>query len=104
MNRVFEARAEVARLSADARWLNDQIATAQAAAPGLDRLVQTYRLAMNAGQADVLSYYTAWNNLARNQIDLLTLQQQLADTEIALELAAGLYRLEGASLNEKGGS
>jgi outer membrane protein TolC len=104
VNRVFETRAEIARLSADARWLNAQIAAAQAAAPGLDRLVQTYRLAMNAGQADVLSYYTAWNNLTRNQIDLLTLQQQLADTEIALELAAGLYRLEGASFNEKGGS
>lgn len=103
VNRVFETRAEIARLSAEARWLNDQIAVVQAAAPGLDRLVQTYRLAMNAGQADVLSYYTAWNNLTRNQIDLLTLQQQLADTEIALELAAGLYRLEGAPFNEKGG-
>jgi outer membrane protein, heavy metal efflux system len=97
VNRVFEARAQIAKLLTDARWLNAQIAAARASEPGLDRLVQTYRLAVNAGQADVLSYYTAWNTLTEKQIDVLTLQWQLADTRTALELASGLYRLDAAS-------
>lgn len=102
VNRVFEARAEIARLLADARWLNAQIATAQAAEPGLDRLVRTYRLAVSAGQADVLSYYTAWNNLTGKQIEVLTFQRQLIETRIALELASGLYRLDANATGEKG--
>jgi len=92
-SRVFEARAEVAKLLSAARWLNDQLQTAQAATPGLERLVDTYRQAVNAGQADVLSYYTAWNNLAQHRMDLLALQAQLIETRIGLELATGLYRV-----------
>jgi outer membrane protein TolC len=103
INRIFEARADIAKLLADARWLNAQIATAQSAEPGLDRLVQTYRVAVNAGQADVLSYYTAWNNLTQKQIEVLTLQRELADTRIALELASGFYRIDDAAAHEKGG-
>lgn len=93
-SRVFEARADVAKLLNDAHWLNQQIQTAQAATPGLERLVNTYRQAVNAGQADVLSYYTAWNNLAQNRIDLLGLQEQLMETQIGLELATGRYRVD----------
>ena len=100
-DRLFEARAEIVKRLADARWLNKQIAAAQSAEPGLDRLVRTYRRAVNAGQADVLSYYTAWNNLTQKQIEVLALQQQLTETHIALELASGLYRLEAGAAEEK---
>ena len=102
VDRVFEARAEIAGLLSDARWLNAQIATAHAAEPGLEHLVQTYRSAVNAGQADVLSYYTAWNNLTKKQIEVLTLQQKLIETQIALELASGLYRLDAVGTNKMG--
>lgn len=96
-NRVFETRADVAALAANLRALNGQIETAQAAEPGLQRLVEAYRRATNQGQADVLSYYTAWNNLAQQQIEILSLEQQLAETRIALELATGLFQIDEAA-------
>ncbi len=90
--RVFEARAEIARLLTEARNLQQEIETARAAEPGLERLVTTYRQAVNAGQADVLSYYSAWNNLTQKRIDVLVFEQQLMQTRIALELASGCYQ------------
>lgn len=94
VNRIFETRSEIATLVADLQSLNAQIETARAAEPGLQRLVEAYRQATNDHQADALSYYTAWNNLAQQQIDILNLQQQLAETRIALELATGLFRID----------
>jgi len=93
-SRIFEAHAEIARLLADAHWLNTQIATTRAAQPGLERLLTSYRAAVNAGQADILGYYTAWNDLTGTQIEVLALQQQLVETRIALELASGRYRID----------
>ena len=37
--------------------------------PGLQRLADTYRQAVAQGQADVLSYYTAWNDLTPKRLD-----------------------------------
>lgn len=89
--RVFEARAEIARLLTEARTFQQELETARAAEPGLERLVTTYRQAVNAGQADVLSYYTAWNNLTQKRIEVLGFEQQLMQSRIALELASGRY-------------
>lgn len=97
VNRVFEARAEIARLLAEAQSLNEQIQTAMAANAGLERLEQAYRTALNSGQADILSYYTAWNNVTQNRVAVLTLKEQLLQTRIALELASGLYRLDAGA-------
>ena len=94
VNRVFEARAEIARLVAEAESLNEQIQTATAANASLERLEQAYRTALNSGQADVLSYYTAWNNVTQNRVAVLMLKEQLLQTRIALELASGRYRLD----------
>jgi cobalt-zinc-cadmium efflux system outer membrane protein len=91
VGRVFDGRADIAAAVADLRALNQQIADAQAAVPNLQHLVDAYRQAMDNGNADVLSYYVAWNNLAQKRLGVLRLQQQLADTRIALELAAGRY-------------
>ncbi len=96
VNRVFEARIEVAKLLAGIEILNGQIKTALEAEPGLERLVSTYRQAVNLGQADVLSYYNAWNSLTEKRIEVLTLKRQLIQARLALELATGLYRLEEA--------
>ena len=89
--RVFDARADIATALADLRALNGQIADAEAAVPNLQRLVDAYKQAIDHGDADVLSYYVAWNNLAQKRLGMLRLQQQLADTRVALELAAGRY-------------
>ncbi len=91
VSRTFDARADIATAVVDLRALNVQIADAQAAVPTLQRLVDTYKQALDHGNADVLSYYVAWNNLAQKRLGVLRLQQQLADTRIALELATGRY-------------
>jgi len=93
VNRVFEARSEVVKYLTEIRWLNAQIRTAKDAVPSLERLVDTYRTAVDAGQADVLSYYTAWNDLTQKRIDILKFQQKLVEARISLELATGLYQV-----------
>jgi outer membrane protein, heavy metal efflux system len=93
MSRVFEARSDIAQLLALGASLDSQVRTALEAVPGLEKLVDTYRLALGGGQADILSYYTAWNSLTEKRIEVLSLRQSLAETRIALEVASGLYRL-----------
>jgi outer membrane protein TolC len=89
--RIFEARSAIVQSLADIGSLNEQIAAAEAAMPSLERLVNTYELALGQHNMDVLSYYTAINDLAQKKIDLLKLKQQLMDNKIAIELAAGTY-------------
>lgn len=95
VDRVFQARANIGQLLARIPLLNDEIRNAEATEGSSRRLVETYRRALDQGQADVLSYYTAWNDLTQAQIHVLQLKQQLADTRIGLELASGLYQLPG---------
>ncbi len=91
ISRIFDARADIASALADIRSINDQIAQAQAATAGLQNLVDSYRQALDHGNADVLSYYQAYGTLMQNSLDVLKLQQQLAENRIALEIAAGRY-------------
>ncbi len=91
VNRVFEARSDVAMAFADIQSLTDEIAAAEAAVPELRTLVETYKFTMEKGNTDVLSYYTAQGNLAQKELDMLKLKQSLAESKIALELASGRY-------------
>jgi cobalt-zinc-cadmium efflux system outer membrane protein len=91
LNRLFEARSQIAMSLADIRSLMGQIAAAESAIPGLEWLVSTYRSALDRGNTDVLSYYTAIGVLAQKRLDLLKLKQQLVQNRIALEIAAGQY-------------
>jgi cobalt-zinc-cadmium efflux system outer membrane protein len=91
LSRVFDAHADIAMALADIKAINQQIKDAQDAIPNLQKLVDVYKVAVDHGNADVLSYYLAWNNLAQKNLDLLKLQQQLADNRIALEIATGRY-------------
>jgi outer membrane protein TolC len=93
--RVYDARADISAAIEDIQSINQQIADAEAAVPNLQHLVDVYREATDRGGADVLSYYEAWNNLARKNLDILKLKQQLADNRIALEVAAGRYFPDG---------
>jgi len=93
VNRVFEARSEIAMLIANAGGIEEQLYIAEESVPGLQRLVNGYRQATGQGLADVLSYYTAWNNLFARQMEIVTLKQQLLETRIALEITAGVYQL-----------
>ncbi len=89
--RVFETRADIAAAIDDVQAIEDQLDAQQAAIPSLQKLVDTYRVNLDRGNVDVLSYYTALGNLVAKQIDVLKLQQQLADNRIALEIAIGRY-------------
>ena len=97
-NRVFQTRNDIARLLVTITWLNDQVATAQAGKPILQKLVVTLREALRQGQATVVLYYTALINLTATQIQILTYQQQLIDTLITLELETGYYRIQDIGL------
>ena len=97
LSRVFQARSDIAVQLKDVASLTEQIAAAEAALPSLEQLVQTYRLAIERGFADVLNYYTAWNTLSQKKIDLLKLKQQLEHARIALELAAGEDLSQGSA-------
>lgn len=87
--RVYNARADIVAALINITALNLQVADAQAAVPNLQHLVEVYKEAVDRGNADVLSYYVAWNDLSKKLIEVLQLQQQLADTRIALEIASG---------------
>ncbi|MDE3119840.1 MAG: TolC family protein, partial [Nitrospirota bacterium] len=95
VSRVFQARNDIATLLVGIRWLNDQVRNAQEAKPILTRLVDKLRSALSGGQATVVLYYTALIDLTAKRIQILALQQQLVDAMIALELATGLYELDG---------
>lgn len=91
VDRVFTARADVATAVEDIRAINEEIAEAETAIPSLERLVDAYRQAVDARNADVLSYYAARNDLANKRIELVKLKQLLMQTGIALELASGQF-------------
>ncbi len=93
-NRVFQSNADIAELLVTTTSLNKQIQSIHHALPDLESLVNTYKLAIEVGQADVLTYYTAWNNCTDKKIELISLQLQLDEARIALEIATGSYHLQ----------
>ena len=92
-SRVFQARADIAELLVTIALLNQQIQSVRHAIPDLSNLVKAYQSAIEIGQVDVLNYYTAWNTLTDKKIDLLTLELQLVQSKIALEVASGRYQV-----------
>ncbi len=89
--RVFTARADIAEALDGIAAVNDQIVAAEAALPALERLVKTYQAALQNGNADVLTAYTARTTLAQKQIEILKLRQELTQNWIALEIASGQF-------------
>jgi outer membrane protein TolC len=93
VSRLFQARADIAELLVVIAAIKNQVESVRRAIPDLAKLVDAYRLAIQNGQVDVLNFYTAWNNLTDKKIDLLTLELQLVQAGIALEVASGLYHV-----------
>jgi len=96
VNRLFEARSEIATLLAEIESTADKLASAEGAVPILEELVRTYEDALAAGNADILSFYGARNDLARKTIEILKLKQELVELRIGLELTSGRYLEEPA--------
>jgi cobalt-zinc-cadmium efflux system outer membrane protein len=91
MNRLFQARVDVAQATADLRSLNEQLAAAAKALSDLGRLLEVAQTALNSNQIDAVAYFQAKTNYDQKQIQLLKLMQQAQEFRIALELAAGRY-------------
>ncbi|MER3445998.1 MAG: hypothetical protein C4291_03805 [Candidatus Dadabacteria bacterium] len=89
--RLFEAQSEVARIVSDIESAQQQLGAIEKSLPALERLVQTYHMAVEGNNADILSYYEARNTLLSKQIDALRLKRDLTDLGITLEIAAGQY-------------
>jgi outer membrane protein TolC len=91
ISRLFTARADVARLLTDMASVRQQIKSVEESIATQKNLVQVYHRALLEGNADVLTYYNARDQLVSQTIALLTLKRNLADQTIALEIAAGTY-------------
>ena len=91
VSRLFEARGEVARILADINSLQRQAEAAENSIPILQNVVESYRMALLQGNADVLTYYNARADLITKRLELIDLKRQLADMHVALEIAAGRY-------------
>jgi len=91
VDRLFEARSNVATILADMASIKEQIGATERALPTLKDVVEKYRRALLEGMADVLSYYNVVNELITKRLELLRLKQSLMDQNIALEIAAGRY-------------
>jgi outer membrane protein TolC len=91
VQRVYQARYDVYTAVDDLNAVVRQIKANQEALPSMQKLIDSYSAALNQGNVDVLSYYTAISDLAQKQLEVLKLRQQLTDGFVALELAAGEY-------------
>lgn len=88
--RTFEAKSDVGRAVALTDALNDQIAVSTRQVKALQGFLDANERSMKAGNSDVTSFYNAAVALAQRQTDRLKLCQELAQTHISLELAAGV--------------
>ena len=88
-SRALDSQSITAQTLADIQSLTEQIAAAEKTIPAIQRLVEIYRDALSRHEVDAFSAAAAQNDLLGRRIDLLKLKQQLADAEVALELATG---------------
>lgn len=91
MDRLFEARSNIAKLCANIGSIQDQVTAAKAYLPTLKNLVDTYYRALLQGSADALTYYNKRDEMIGAQVALIGLQLQLVDQVVALEIAAGEF-------------
>jgi outer membrane protein TolC len=89
--RLFDAHGEIARAVSDMGGLRRQIDAAETSIPILQNVVDSYRRALLQGNADVLTYYNARADLVMRRMEIFDLKRQLADLDVALEIAAGEY-------------
>jgi len=91
VGRIARARANIAALRDRIQVIQEQIRVAEGSLPGLSQLVDAYRIAAAGGQADVLSYYRAWNAMNETQIALLTMKNDLATARTGLAIESGYF-------------
>ena len=93
--RVFEARGEVAHILANVESLRRQREVAERSIPTMQKVVESYGVALRQGNADVVTYYNARAELTAKQLELIDLNHQLDDLRVGLEIASGGYLAQG---------
>jgi len=91
--RLFEARADIARIMLTIRATQRQIAGIDESLSVLKNLTGSYRRAADVGQIEVFFYYQAAASLYNKQIERMELEQKIIELGIALEIASGRYGL-----------
>lgn len=89
--RVFEARSKIATILGDMRYLKKQIKATEKSFQISTRLLETYKKALEEGNADILVYNNVRDETDNLQLKILQLKRDLSDMGIALEIAAGKY-------------
>ncbi|OGP81800.1 MAG: hypothetical protein A2Y95_00485 [Deltaproteobacteria bacterium RBG_13_65_10] len=68
-----------------------RIAGLEDSLPKLEQVTSAYEKAFRSRGADILVYNEARNNLANRRMEILSLERDLAELGVALEIAAGRY-------------
>lgn len=89
--RLFEAQSEISRISAEIRSTRDRIRLVEESLPTLEKLVRSYQEATRNETADILNYYRSLDRLYGQKVKMIRLQRDLADLDVALEIATGKY-------------
>jgi cobalt-zinc-cadmium efflux system outer membrane protein len=89
--RVFEAHSNIATILGDMKSLKKQIDATEQSFRVSTHLLETYRKALEEGNADILVYNTARDETDNLQLTVLQLKRDLSDLGIALEIAGGEY-------------
>jgi outer membrane protein TolC len=103
-SRVFESRAEIARILSDMESVKRRIAASEDSLPKLDQLATACEKALHFHDADILTCVEARNNVTSRRMEILSFERDLADLGVALEIAAGRYfPSEPAPIRKAGG-
>ena len=100
VDRVAQARSDVARFLAAMDNLNRQVAAALTARADLRLLEQNYREAMQKNFIARVDYDGILDQLTQKRLEVIDLEGQLMESKIALELASGFYELDAAGTGE----
>jgi len=87
--RVAQARSDVGQILANLALARQQLQTADASLPDLERLARSTALALQNRDSDLPAYGDATSALARRQMEQAQLQQKLLELDVALEIATG---------------
>ena len=87
--RVYDARADAAKVSTDLRFTARREQAARAAVPALEHLTTGYEQALQLGAVDVLLVNAARQSLGAKRLEAERLRGEVAALVIALELATG---------------
>ena len=89
--RLFDAQSKIAAILSNLQYTRDRIQTIKVSIPALNQMLHSYEVAVESGNADILSYYRILDNLYNRKFELLKLKAQQAQLSIALEIATGKY-------------